>query len=83
MIRLTSSETFSETETLCAVVDTETAQARELLSKTCFSEFPFLCSLGECSVRPAAPSGFFHKTTQKQAYILWHKFNFFVLAHDI
>ena len=51
MIRLTSSETFSETETLCAVVDTETAQERELLSKTCFSEFPFLCSLGECSVR--------------------------------
>ncbi|XP_070205606.1 uncharacterized protein [Littorina saxatilis] len=46
MIRLTSSETLTETEMLCGVVDTGTSQSRELLSKTCFSQFPFLCSLG-------------------------------------
>lgn len=46
LIRLFTTEAFSQTDTLCATVDTNTVIKRELTSKTCFSEFPFLCSLG-------------------------------------
>ncbi|KAK7487909.1 hypothetical protein BaRGS_00020810 [Batillaria attramentaria] len=50
--REAASDTFSDTETLCAIVDSTTYETGELNSQTCFSESRFLCGLGnntDCS----------------------------------
>ncbi|KAK0060068.1 hypothetical protein Bpfe_010596, partial [Biomphalaria pfeifferi] len=49
LIKLASSEAFSKTEILCATVDQQTKDSREMRSDTCFTNHPFICCLGEAA----------------------------------